>query len=222
MGIYLFGFVALLKSTRLSISPATTLPVRVLSSPTNNMPGTLLVGKERRQMVSSDEDNEDLSDAVQSRASQSQAGAKRARVSGKAISEVSVTFHTSCNLRCDKRSGCWLNGNPLTDELVQALSDQAQPRRSHDRHSSVLPNGLAGDNNGSMTIPKHQPGSIVRVKLKNFVTYAAAEFHLGPSLNMVIGPNGTGKSTLVCAICLGLGWGPIVWRRSACCDEHNG
>ena len=24
---------------------------------------------------------------------------------------------------------------------------------------------------------------------------------------MVIGPNGTGKSTLVCAICLGLGWG---------------
>ena len=27
---------------------------------------------------------------------------------------------------------------------------------------------------------------------------------------MVIGPNGTGKSTLVCAICLGLGWGPQV------------
>lgn len=51
-----------------------------------------------------------------------------------------------------------------------------------------------------------QPGSIVRVKLTNFVTYTAAEFHLGPSLNMIIGPNGTGKSTLVCAICLGLGW----------------
>ena len=51
-----------------------------------------------------------------------------------------------------------------------------------------------------------QPGSIIRVKLKNFVTYTAAEFHLGPSLNMIIGPNGTGKSTLVCAICLGLGW----------------
>lgn len=54
---------------------------------------------------------------------------------------------------------------------------------------------------------KFQPGSLVRVKLTNFVTYTAAEFHLGPSLNMVIGPNGTGKSTLVCAICLGLGWG---------------
>ena len=57
---------------------------------------------------------------------------------------------------------------------------------------------------------KHQPGSIVRVKLQNFVTYTSAEFFPGPSLNMVIGPNGTGKSTLVCAICLGLGWGPQV------------
>ncbi|CAO1598916.1 Structural maintenance of chromosomes protein 5 [Xanthoria calcicola] len=55
---------------------------------------------------------------------------------------------------------------------------------------------------------KHQPGSIVRAKLANFVTYTAVEFLPGPSLNMVIGPNGTGKSTLVCALCLGLGWGP--------------
>ncbi|KAF9698251.1 hypothetical protein EKO04_003467 [Ascochyta lentis] len=60
--------------------------------------------------------------------------------------------------------------------------------------------------NGTYTEDEFQPGSIVRVKLKNFVTYTAAEFHLGPSLNMIIGPNGTGKSTLICAICLGLGW----------------
>lgn len=56
----------------------------------------------------------------------------------------------------------------------------------------------------------HQPGAIIRVKLTNFVTYASAEFFPGPNLNMVIGPNGTGKSTLVCAICLGLGWPPSV------------
>lgn len=69
---------------------------------------------------------------------------------------------------------------------------------------------------------KHQPGSIVRVKLKDFVTYTAVEFSPGPRLNMVIGPNGTGKSTLVCAICLGLGWGaqvssrhPLRWLRGA-------
>ena len=59
----------------------------------------------------------------------------------------------------------------------------------------------------------HQPGAIVRVKLNNFVTYSHAEFFPGPSLNMVIGPNGTGKSTLVCAICLGLGWGTQILGR---------
>ncbi|KAF2237859.1 putative ABC/SMC5 protein [Viridothelium virens] len=71
-------------------------------------------------------------------------------------------------------------------------------------------NGIHAYTNGASTASddhEHQPGSIVRVKLKNFVTYTATEFHPGPSLNMVIGPNGTGKSTLVCAICLGLGWG---------------
>ena len=49
-----------------------------------------------------------------------------------------------------------------------------------------------------------QPGSIIKIRLKNFVTYALTEFHLSPSLNMIIGPNGSGKSTFVCAICLGL------------------
>ncbi|KAI9838989.1 MAG: hypothetical protein M1819_004197 [Sarea resinae] len=75
----------------------------------------------------------------------------------------------------------------------------------------VLPDSYAAEPNG-LTRKDHsgvyQPGSIVRVKLTNFVTYTSAEFFPGPSLNMVIGPNGTGKSTLVCAICLGLGWGP--------------
>ncbi|OHE96594.1 RecF/RecN/SMC N terminal domain-containing protein [Colletotrichum orchidophilum] len=52
------------------------------------------------------------------------------------------------------------------------------------------------------------PGAIRRVKVENFVTYELAEFFPGPNLNMVIGPNGTGKSSLVCAICLGLGFSP--------------
>lgn len=64
---------------------------------------------------------------------------------------------------------------------------------------------------------KYQPGAIVRVKLTNFVTYTSAEFFPGPNLNMVIGPNGTGKSTLVCAICLGLGWPPSVIPCSTYC-----
>lgn len=61
-----------------------------------------------------------------------------------------------------------------------------------------------------LVLKQHQPGAIVRVKLRNFVTYTFVEFFPGPNLNMVIGPNGSGKSTLVCAICLGLGWGSQV------------
>lgn len=54
------------------------------------------------------------------------------------------------------------------------------------------------------------PGSIVRVQLKNFVTYDFVEFFPGPYLNMILGPNGTGKSTIACAICLGLNFPPAV------------
>ncbi|KAL3460623.1 P-loop containing nucleoside triphosphate hydrolase protein [Aspergillus heterothallicus] len=69
---------------------------------------------------------------------------------------------------------------------------------------SVISNGVRNQ----ATQDGYKPGAIVRIKVTDFVTYTSAEFFPGPKLNMVIGPNGTGKSTLVCAICLGLGWGP--------------
>ncbi|KAL1705307.1 hypothetical protein EV121DRAFT_258668 [Schizophyllum commune] len=59
------------------------------------------------------------------------------------------------------------------------------------------------------------PGSIVRIKLHNFVTYDDVEFRPGPYLNMILGPNGTGKSSIACAICLGLNWPPTVLGRAA-------
>ncbi|KAL8860764.1 MAG: hypothetical protein Q9178_002794 [Gyalolechia marmorata] len=95
--------------------------------------------------------------------------------------------------------------------------------------SPILPNGYRSNISGTLQQEslraarfqrKHQPGSIVRVKLANFVTYTAVEFLPGPSLNMVIGPNGTGKSTLVCAICLGLGWGPQHLGRAKDVSEY--
>mmetsp|Transcript_11875 Transcript_11875/g.14741 ORF Transcript_11875/g.14741 Transcript_11875/m.14741 type:complete len:1161 (+) Transcript_11875:53-3535(+) len=61
---------------------------------------------------------------------------------------------------------------------------------------------------------QYKTGSILRVKLKNFLTYAAVEFRPGPRLNVVIGPNGTGKSTILCAICLGLGGQPPLLGRA--------
>eukprot|EP00051_Salpingoeca_urceolata_P001875 m.44782 g.44782 ORF g.44782 m.44782 type:complete len:1069 (+) comp11735_c0_seq1:335-3541(+) len=62
----------------------------------------------------------------------------------------------------------------------------------------------AGPASASSVASEFQEGAVVRVKLKNFVTYTDVEVYPGPNLNVVIGPNGTGKSTLVCAICLGL------------------
>ncbi|CAG8597007.1 13762_t:CDS:10, partial [Acaulospora morrowiae] len=67
---------------------------------------------------------------------------------------------------------------------------------------------------GKSTQEEYQIGSIVRVCLKNFVTYDSVEFRPGPNLNMVIGPNGTGKSTIVCAIALGLGWNTSLLGRA--------
>ena len=39
--------------------------------------------------------------------------------------------------------------------------------------------------------------------------------HLGPSLNLILGPNGTGKSTIVSAICLGLNGKPSTLTKNA-------
>ena len=53
-------------------------------------------------------------------------------------------------------------------------------------------------------------GGILRVRVVDFVTYSFCEFFPGPYMNMIVGPNGTGKSSLVCAIALGLGGGTHV------------
>lgn len=78
-------------------------------------------------------------------------------------------------------------------------------------------NGHVASNGASAS--EFATGSIVRVKVENFVIYEKAEFLPGPNLNMVIGPNGTGKSSLVCAICLGLGYPASVLGRATSFGE---
>lgn len=78
-------------------------------------------------------------------------------------------------------------------------------------------NGIATSNGTAKS--EFSPGAIVRVMVENFVTYEKAEFFPGPNLNMVIGPNGTGKSSLVCAICLGLGYPASVLGRATSFGE---
>ncbi|XP_045436088.1 structural maintenance of chromosomes protein 5 isoform X6 [Pipistrellus kuhlii] len=57
-------------------------------------------------------------------------------------------------------------------------------------------------------------GSIVRILMENFLTYDICEVCPGPHLNMIIGANGTGKSSIVCAICLGLAGKPAFMGRA--------
>lgn len=57
-------------------------------------------------------------------------------------------------------------------------------------------------------------GSVIRVKLHNFMTYKDAVLEPGPRLNLVLGPNGTGKSSFVCALCLGLAGGTTLLARA--------
>lgn len=63
-------------------------------------------------------------------------------------------------------------------------------------------------------------GAIVRMKLENFVTYDSLEFYPGANLNVIIGPNGTGKSSIVCAICLGMAGKPTVLGRAASISDY--
>ncbi|CEQ39122.1 SPOSA6832_00604 [Sporobolomyces salmonicolor] len=76
---------------------------------------------------------------------------------------------------------------------------------------------LLRDDTGS-TQPVHVnsyvTGSIVRIACQSFLTYDNVEFRPGPALNMIIGPNGTGKSTIACAIAIGLGFPAKVLGRS--------
>ncbi|XP_050842808.1 structural maintenance of chromosomes protein 5 isoform X2 [Serinus canaria] len=58
------------------------------------------------------------------------------------------------------------------------------------------------------------PGSIVRILMENFLTYTICEVRPGPNLNVVVGANGTGKSSIVCAICLGLAGKPSFLGRA--------
>ncbi|KAK4145350.1 SMC5-like protein [Dichotomopilus funicola] len=106
------------------------------------------------------------------------------------------------------RGGDESHGFSQEVEEESSADDERPPRRSRGPRprNRVTPSGF-------------QPGAIVRVKVQNFVTYEEAEFFLGPNLNMVIGPNGTGKSSLVCAICLGLGYGSNVLGRASAFGE---
>ena len=52
---------------------------------------------------------------------------------------------------------------------------------------------------------QYSHGCIVRLRVENFMHYTDQVLEPAPGFNVVIGHNGSGKSALISAICLGLG-----------------
>ncbi|KAM6183645.1 structural maintenance of chromosomes protein 5 isoform 2-T2 [Erethizon dorsatum] len=83
--------------------------------------------------------------------------------------------------------------------------------------SSEVPSKRKNSDPLQSRLPSSGPfveGSIVRIAMENFLTYDICEVSPGPHLNMIIGANGTGKSSIVCAICLGLAGKPAFMGRA--------
>ncbi|XP_011620162.2 structural maintenance of chromosomes protein 5 isoform X1 [Takifugu rubripes] len=70
--------------------------------------------------------------------------------------------------------------------------------------SSNIGKILSGHRPCGAEVEGRMDGSILRITMRNFLTYDYTEVYPGPNLNMIVGANGTGKSSIVCAICLGL------------------
>jgi structural maintenance of chromosomes protein 5 len=93
------------------------------------------------------------------------------------------------------------------DEYDSESSRRSRPRRrmeDADDGDAGINGTLGSDGPSHHSDAHHKPGAVVRVQVRNFGTYSAGEFFPGPYLNMVLGPNGTGKSTLGRALCIGL------------------
>lgn len=57
-------------------------------------------------------------------------------------------------------------------------------------------------------------GNIVRLEMVNFLTFSNTVLDPGPRMNLVLGPNGTGKSTIVNAVCIVFGGSPRLLGRN--------
>ena len=183
-------------STKVPTKASTTAFALLPGTSDATMPGIMTSSRRRRSSELDDEDIDDSVSGASTPRSQHSSSSKRPRLDTDAESEV-------CSLKRLSILHKILTFNvQLSDNDILPNSYRAQTRVNGET------------SHGSFAEEVHKPGAIVRIKVKNFVTYSGAEFKCGPSLNMIIGPNGTGKSTLVCAICLGLGWPPNCLGRA--------
>ncbi|KAJ3030056.1 Structural maintenance of chromosomes protein 5, partial [Rhizophlyctis rosea] len=99
-------------------------------------------------------------------------------------------------------------------EVVPNTPEANGDKEQEDQRPSAKRQRMDARGGPSGKADEFKQGQIVRIRCHNFVTYDDVEVLPGPSLNMIIGPNGTGKSTLVCAIAIALGQSPKVVGRA--------
>lgn len=127
--------------------------------------------------------------------------------------------------------------HPPTEQKVQSLrqsrpssihSQSGRPRSRSQSHSQlhsplnqsqpISRSNLAHDGvaitDVNSVLPSFRPGNLVRIEMKNFLTFTNTVFKPGPRMNLVIGPNGTGKSTIVSAVCIVFGGKPNILGRN--------
>ncbi|SNX85906.1 related to SMC5 - Structural maintenance of chromosomes, required for cell viability [Melanopsichium pennsylvanicum] len=117
--------------------------------------------------------------------------------------------------------------NRAASPIESALLDSEEDDEPNDdfveaAQGTIAPADDAADANGiepslrkRRSPDKFLPGAIRRIALSNFLTYDSVEFRVGPYLNLICGPNGTGKSSIACAIALGLGGHPSLLGRAS-------
>lgn len=108
-----------------------------------------------------------------------------------------------------------LDSDDDQDEQQDDVDLAAAPPESLVSADSVTASGYEPTQRKHRSPDKYLPGSIRRIALSNFLTYDSVEFRVGPYLNLICGPNGTGKSSIACAIALGLGGHPSLLGRAS-------
>ncbi|XP_070794733.1 structural maintenance of chromosomes protein 5 isoform X1 [Pituophis catenifer annectens] len=97
-----------------------------------------------------------------------------------------------------------------SDDTEAAGSSDGRTRSN--KRTSRESQSRSGDRRSAS--PTFVEGAIVRISMENFLTYDNCVVLPGPHLNMIVGANGTGKSSIVCAICLGLAGKPSFIGRA--------
>lgn len=128
----------------------------------------------RRKVSSQNFDNEDGSDSGSSDGTGSRSSKRRRRNSAGSAED---SRHNE--LPPDEQSAKHPARPLLSDSVLQS------PKRMESLLPATMNNDLLNTQGA-----KHQPGSIIRMRLRHFVTYTEMEVFPGPGLNVGIGPNG--------------------------------